>query len=164
MNELIEAIANSSIGIMMAENPIAFPWVETVHVVAITTVLGVIAIVDLRLLGLAGVSYPVSRLSNTLVPVTWVAFALAAITGALLFTSQPATYVENFAFQMKMLLLVAAGLNMALFHLFTMKGIAVWDKDAVLPLGARLAGLLSLVIWVLVVGFGRWIGFTMSPF
>jgi len=45
MNELIEAIANSSIGIMMAENPIAFPWVETVHVVAITTVLGVIAIV-----------------------------------------------------------------------------------------------------------------------
>lgn len=164
MNELIEAIANSSIGIMMAENPIAFPWVETVHVVAITTVLGVIAIVDLRLLGLAGVSYPVSRLSNTLVPVTWVAFALAAITGALLFTSQPATYVENFAFQMKMLLLVAAGLNMALFHLFTMKGIAVWDKDAVLPIGARLAGLLSLVIWVLVVGFGRWIGFTMSPF
>ena len=164
MNELIEAIANSPIGIMMAENPIAFPWVETVHVVAITTVLGVIAIVDLRLLGLAGVSYPVSRLSNTLVPVTWVAFALAAITGALLFTSQPATYVENFAFQMKMLLLVAAGLNMALFHLFTMKGIAVWDKDAVLPMGARLAGLLSLVIWVLVVGFGRWIGFTMSPF
>jgi hypothetical protein len=164
MNELIEAIANSSIGIMMAENPIAFPWVETVHVVAITTVLGVIAIVDLRLLGLAGVSYPVSRLSNTLVPVTWVAFALAAITGALLFTSQPATYVENFAFQMKMLLLVAAGLNMALFHLFTMKGIAVWDKEAVLPVGARVAGLLSLVIWVLVVGFGRWIGFTMSPF
>lgn len=164
MNELIEAIANSSIGIMMAENPIAFPWVETIHVVAITTVLGVIAIVDLRLLGLAGVSYPVSRLSNTLVPVTWVAFALAAITGALLFTSQPATYVDNFAFQMKMLLLVAAGVNMAVFHLFTMKGIAIWDKDAVLPMGARLAGLLSLVIWVLVVGLGRWIGFTMSPF
>jgi hypothetical protein len=45
-----------------------------------------------------------------------------------------------------------------------MKGIAVWDKEAVLPVGARVAGLLSLVIWVLVVGFGRWIGFTMSPF
>lgn len=164
MNDILDAIANSPVGLFMAEYPTAFPTVETLHVMAITTVIGVIAIVDLRLLGLAGNGYAVSRLSRTLVPLAWIGFALAAVTGLLLFSSQPVTYAGNFAFQMKMALLILAGINMAIFHLFTMRGIAMWDRDAQLPVAAKAAGLLSLVIWVLVVAFGRWVGFTMSPF
>jgi len=81
-----------------------------------------------------------------------------------MFSSQPATYFGNFAFRMKMLLLLAAGLNMAVFHLLTMRGISLWDRDAPVPLAAKAAGLTSMLIWVLIVAFGRWIGFTMSPF
>ncbi|MEO9133181.1 MAG: hypothetical protein ABI240_18495, partial [Sphingomonas sp.] len=125
---------------------------------------GVIAMVDLRLLGLASQSYSVSRLTKALLPITWVAFACAVVTGLLLFSSQPATYYANFAFRMKMLLLLAAGFNMVLFHIFTMRGIALWDRDSAVPPAARVAGLLSLITWVLVVGCGRWIGFTMAPF
>jgi hypothetical protein len=131
---------------------------------AITTVIGVIAIVDLRLLGLASTAYPVSRLTKSLLPLTWVGFAVAVASGLLLFSSQPITYFENFAFRMKMVMLVAAGLNMAVFHLLTMRGIALWDRDAPVPTSAKIAGLLSMLIWVMIVIFGRWIGFTMSPF
>ncbi len=164
MDALLEAIASSSVGIYMAESPYGFPTVETLHVIAITAVVGVIAIVDLRLMGVASLTYPISKLSKTLVPLTWIAFVLAGITGALLFTSQPFTYYENFAFRMKILLLIAAGVNMAVFHLLTMRGIGVWDRQARIPTGVRVAGFVSLVLWILIVGFGRWIGFTMSPF
>lgn len=164
MNDILEAIGASPIGIFMAESPTAFPWVETVHVVAITTVIGVIAIVDLRLIGVASRSYSISRLTKALLPLTWIGFALAAVTGSLLFCSQPVTYFNNFAFRMKMVLLLAAGLNMVMFHLVTMRGIALWDRDARVPAAAKAAGVLSIIIWVLIVVCGRWIGFTMAPF
>jgi len=160
----LEAIGNSSIGTYMAENPAAFPWTESVHVMATTLVIGSILIVDLRLIGVASTSYPISRLTKALLPLTWIAFAIALITGSLLFTSQPVTYYGNFAFRMKMALLLAAGFNMLVFHLLTMRGIALWDRDAPVPAAARIAGLLSIGIWVLVVIFGRWIGFTTAPF
>lgn len=164
MNELFEAIGSSAIGDFMAVNPYAFPAVETLHVIAITAVFGVIMIVDLRLLGLAGMSYAVTRMSRSLLPATWIAFLMAVVTGSLLFTSQPVTYAGNFSFRMKLLLIAAAGLNMLIFHFVTMRGIAAWDKDAPVPTAGRVAGGLSLLIWVCVVAFGRWIGFTMSPF
>ncbi len=99
-----------------------------------------------------------------MLPLTWIAFAFAFVSGALLSSSQPAMYFANFAFRMKMVLLVAAGLDMAMFHLLTMRGISLWDANAPVPLSARAAGLLSLIIWAMIVAFGRWIGFTMNPF
>jgi hypothetical protein len=164
MNEILDAIGASPIGSFMAESATAFPWVETVHVVAITTVIGVIAIVDLRLIGVASTSYSISRLTKALLPLTWFGFALAAVTGLLLFSSQPVTYFHNFAFRTKMVLLIAAGLNMVVFHLVTMRGIALWDRDAPVPGAAKAAGVLSILIWVLIVICGRWVGFTMAPF
>ena len=164
MLHLLEAIGGSGIGLFMAENAAAFPWVETIHVIAISTVIGVIAIVDLRLIGLASTSYAISRLTKSLLPLTWIGFTLALLSGLLLFSSQPVTYFNNFAFRMKMVLLVAAALNMAVFHLLTMRGIALWDRDAPVPAAAKTAGLISMIIWVLIVICGRWIGFTMSPF
>jgi hypothetical protein len=164
MDKWLELIKTSSVGAYMGANPFAFPVVETLHVLAITTVLGVLAIVDFRLMGLAGNSYAVIRMSKTLLPVTWIAFVFAVITGSLLFASQPDVYAGNFSFRAKMLLIVAAGLNMLAFHFITMRGIATWDKDKPVPLAGKIAGVLSILIWILVVACGRWIGFTLSPF
>lgn len=164
MSDIFEALGASSLGSFMAGNPLAFPVAETIHVVAITTVLGLILIVDLRLIGLASATYPVSRLTRTLLPSTWIAFVLAAVSGFLLFSSNPSTYAGNFAFRVKFALLAAAGVNMLVFHFLTMRGIEQWDNEARAPNGVRAAGLISLVIWILVVGFGRWVGFTMAPF
>jgi hypothetical protein len=157
-------IHDSAIGTMVRENALVFPWLEVAHVIAITTVVGTIALVDLRLVGIASTSYPISRLTKALLPLTWTAFAFALLTGALMFTGQPDTYYINFAFRMKMVMLLAAGLNMAVFHLLTMRGISLWDKDAPVPAAAKVAGILSMIIWVIIVALGRWIGFTTSPF
>jgi hypothetical protein len=164
MYEMLDALGASAIGDYMATNASAFPAVETIHVLAITSVLGLIAIVDLRLMGLASASYPVTRLTRALLPATWIAFAIAAVTGALLFTSQPVTYIDNTAFRLKMLLIAVAGINMLVFHRITMRDIATWDRDGPIPTPVRLTGAISLLLWVFVVAFGRWIGFTTAPF
>jgi hypothetical protein len=56
---------------------------------------------------------------------------------------------------------LTAGLNMAIFHGIGAKNLPQWENEARLPLPARLAGGLSILLWVAVVACGRWIGFTM---
>src|SRR6478736_1443878 len=115
MESLFDWIGNSSVGVYMAENATAFPLVEGLHVLSISIVIGVIAVVDLRLVGLASKSYRVTRLSGTLLPLTWVAFVAAVITGLLLFASKPQGYFDNIFFRIKMITLVLAGINMLVF-------------------------------------------------
>jgi hypothetical protein len=145
----------------IAENDNLFPFIESVHVLAISLVLGTIAIVDLRLLGLASRDRPAARLIGEVLPYTWSAFAIAAIAGGLLFASNATTYAYNFYFQGKMILMVLAGVNMSVFHLFAGRTIDRWSSAARTPPGARAAGAISLLLWIAVVVFGRKVGFTL---
>ena len=138
-----------------------FPWVESVHVLAITLVVGSIAAVDLRLLGLASRSQPITRQIRDILPLTWIAFVVAVLTGTTLFASNAIGYAHNGPMQMKMLLLVIAGINMLVFHLVTYRSVGTWDAAPRAPLPVRLAGASSLLLWIGVVVFGRWIGFTI---
>ena len=156
-------LEGTPLSLSIRESAWAFPTIEAVHVIALALVVGTIAIVDLRLLGLASTAQSVRGLCREVLPWTWGAFSLAVTTGALMFASHATGYFGNTAFRIKLLLLAAAGVNMLVFQLVTHRGIARWDRDATLPLPARLAGAISLTCWVAVVFFGRWIGFTMSP-
>ncbi len=147
--------------VAIRENDILFPWIESVHVLAIVIVVGTISIVDLRLLGLASTSRPVQRLMRDTLPITWTAFTVAAITGSLLFSSRAIDYTQNFFFMGKMALLLLAATNMLVFHRFGARDIAQWSAAKTTPAAAKLAGGVSLTIWVAVVAFGRWIGFTL---
>jgi hypothetical protein len=127
-------------------------------------VVGSIAIVDLRLLGLASQRRPISVLTAEILPFTWIAFLVAVATGFTLFASNAVKYFDNGPFRAKMILLVLAGLNMAAFHLVTWRGRDRWDKDARTPLQVKAAGAISLSLWIAIVACGRWIGFTMALF
>lgn len=145
----------------ISENEIIFPWIESIHVLAIVLVVGTISIVDLRLLGVASLDRAVKRLMGDVLPLTWSAFVVAAITGSLLFSSDAVNYAHNFYFRGKLILLVLAGLNMALFHHFGIRDIARWSESRQTPLPAKAAAAVSLLVWMAVVAFGRGIGFTM---
>ena len=145
---------------LVAESPVLFPTIESIHVLAITFVVGSIAIVDLRLLGLAGRDQKITRLTSDTLPWTWAAFGLAAICGSLLFSSNAVKYFDNIPFRAKFALMALAGLNMLVFQFLTFRGVAKWDESAT-PLAAKLAGALSLLLWVGVIACARWIGFTM---
>lgn len=140
-----------------------FPTLESVHVIAITTVIGTIALMDLRLLGLVSTASKVTEVSHDTLRWTWGAFGLALVTGGLLFISKATTYMVNPYFVWKMVLILLAGVNMAVFHVFAWPTVAGWDASMT-PRPARIAGGLSLALWLTVVFLARMIGFTLDKF
>jgi uncharacterized membrane protein len=155
-------LENTPVGMFISGSTWAFPTIESIHVFFLVIVVGTIAIVDLRLIGVASKNRSVSQLSNDVLPLTWGAFVMALITGGLLFSSKATHYLANWPFRFKMCLLVLAGLNMVIFHFLTYRDVKKWDDDVVTPTAARIAGALSLCFWIGVVAFGRWIGFTVK--
>lgn len=135
-----------------------FPLLESIHVVAATFLVGAIAMLDLRLLGLTGTQHRVSRIASEVLPWTVAAAVVAVLTGFPLFTSRATHYAHNVAFLCKVALLVLAAINMAWFHLRTERSIAVWDSDTRPITAARVAGLCSMIVWAGVLLSGRWVG------
>lgn len=139
-----------------------FPFLESVHVMALSVVFGSIVVVDLRALGLASRQRPFTRMSSELLRLTWGAFAVSVLTGALMFTTNARVYAHNTAFQVKMLLLLCAGINMVAFHLAAGKTVARWDTAPRAPGIGRLTAALSIALWVAIIFTGRVIGFTTT--
>jgi len=138
----------------------AFPIIETLHIFALSTVFGSIALLDMRLLGWLSVNNPVSKLARGTLPVTWTAWGCAAVTGSLLFMSKATTYAGNLQFQLKFVMMGLAALNMLVFHFGPYRHVDSWDSAQTPPTSARFAGALSLALWTAVIFFGRWTGFT----
>lgn len=159
---ILKWLESTPLSIFILESEWAFPTIESIHVIAIALVVGTISIVDLRLLGLASRKRGFTELSHEVLPWTWLAFAVAVIAGLLLFISHATEYFGNTAFRIKLLLILLAGLNMMYFHLFTCRKVSEWDRSFAVPVAGRIAGGISLLCWIAVIGFGRWIGFSMS--
>jgi hypothetical protein len=143
------------------EAPYAFAAVETLHVIALAVVFGSIAIVDLRLVGVASKNIPVTEMSRELLRWTWAAFGVALVSGGMMFVARASEYMINQQFLAKFAVMALAGVNMAIFHMGVWKGVGGWDLGPT-PVAAKTAGLLSLSFWVAIVAFGRWIGYTIG--
>lgn len=157
--ELAQWLQQTDFAIAIKESDWMFQALETLHVLALALVVGSIAMVDLRLLGLYSRDRPVTDLMEEALPWTWIAFVFAAISGTLMFVSKAVAYYENWPFRFKILLLGLAGINVLFFHFKTYRSVANWNVGNA-PSSAKVAGGLSLLFWVAVVTLGRWIGFT----
>ena len=155
---VFEWLQHSPLGTAIRQSSFLFPLIETLHVLAITAMVGTIAVVDLRLLGLASRNRPVDKLMDEVLPFTRKAFAVAAVSGSLLFTSHAVDYASKWPFQAKMVLLLLALINIVVFHRLTARNAQAWNQSG-LPFTARFGGGLSLAIWIAIVATGRWIGF-----
>jgi hypothetical protein len=104
-----------------------FPIVETLHVMALTVVVGSIAMIDLRLACLVSGTIPVSRLPKEVLPWNWGAWCMAAVFGSLLFTSNARVYAGNLQFQLKFTCMALAALNMLIFQFGAFRHVEQWD-------------------------------------
>ena len=135
-----------------------YPSVEIVHILGIGLLFGSIAVMDLRLLGVSR-SIPVRALARHVLPWSAGSFLLIIPSGLLMFTAHATEFIDSEVFVIKMLLIMAAGLNAALFHTITFRTADVWDSEEMRklppPPSARLAGALSLLLWISVIACGR---------
>ena len=161
LDQLLDWLYATPLATLLRENALLFPWVECLHVLAITMVFGSITIVDLRLMGLASRERSVDQLSSSVLPVTWIAFSTAVVTGSLMFASNAPGYAHNFYFRCKLALIAGAGLNMLIFQLVLNPATNRNAAADVIPRSDRIVGALSIGLWMAVISCGRWIGFTM---
>jgi hypothetical protein len=152
-------LETTPLSISISQSDWLFPGIESIHVLAITLVVGSISMVDLRLLGINLRSRPVAELMSEVLPWTWISFAVAVTTGGLLFASNATHYWGTMPFRAKMLVLALAGINMAIFHATTLRSVGRWGAAPRTPTAAKVAGAVSLALWIGVVSLGRWIGF-----
>ena len=128
----------------------AYPLLEIVHITGIALLLGNLVLFELRVFGL-GRAIALQPLARLALPVALAGFGLAACSGLLMFASQPQELLSNRAFTLKMLVVLLAGTNAALFHL---RGGLV-KLDAL----AKLQTALSMGLWITVIICGRWIAY-----
>jgi hypothetical protein len=164
LQNLWAALEASPVGDFVASSAWAFPAIESVHVIAIVTVVGTVSIMDLRLLGWAGKSWTATEEEHDTIKWTWGAFALAAITGTLLFVSKAHVYTREPWFLAKLALFAAAAVNMAIFDRGVWRRVSEWNDNFKPPKAAVIAGALSLTIWILAIVCGRFIGFTLGQY
>ncbi len=153
--ELFEWLQNTYWSMAIRESLILYPLILTTHVLALCVSVGLIAIVDLRLIGLRFSNVLISEVTGKLIPWALFGFTLMVTSGLLLFYATPLKAAQNPFFQIKMLALLLAGLNAFFFHAAIYKKAITWDSLQIVPFRARLAGCVSLTLWTVVLVSGR---------
>jgi hypothetical protein len=144
----------SALGQAMRQWLYLYPIVETVHIAGLGLLFGSIAVLDLRLLGLSR-SISVRNLSKHVLPWTAGSFVLIVPSGFAMFTAHASEFISSPVFALKMGLILAAGVNAAAFHAGIYRTASAWDVDVAPPAAARVAGAVSLLIWLSVIACGR---------
>jgi len=143
--------------VALHESHYVFLAVLTVHVLTLFVFAGMAAVIDLRLLGWMFRDVPASRLVPRLVPWAVGGMAVMVASGSLLFYAAPLDRFDNIFFRIKLVLLVLAAANVAIFHATLFNRLADWDADATPPALVRLAGAVGLTLWVGIIVAGRMI-------
>ena len=141
------------------ESQYAYAIIESIHVWTLALFFGLVVMFDLRLLGWTMRSVPVTEVVGRLQPWAIAGFVIMVISGSLLFFAIPLRSFQNIFFRFKMLLLLLAGLNLWLFHARIYPRVAMWDGDGVPPKAARVAGGISLSLWIGILFSGRMIAY-----
>lgn len=130
-------------------------WIVVAHVVSVSMFAGLVVMMDLRLLGIGNMRTPFSQVQRSLFPWQMVGMALSVGTGLVLLFAQPMSYYDNIFFWIKMVMMAVAGANALAFHYITYASVAAWDASRIPPFGAKLAGVLGMVLWAGVIVSGR---------
>jgi hypothetical protein len=158
---MIQSLSNAlTIHFMQAwvnANSWVWPVCEMTHYVGMSLIMGIIGIIDLRILGLFR-KLPGGAL-RPLVPLAIAGFIGNLLTGVIFVTgtgSGAVFYVDNLSFQLKMLCVVLAGANLLYFRFSGLEERAfAAPAGAVLPGSAKFVASSSLVLWLLIIFFGR---------
>ncbi|MDE0074508.1 MAG: hypothetical protein OXR82_11820 [Gammaproteobacteria bacterium] len=152
-------LGETSWSVALLESLYVWPLVESTHVLTLGLFVGTTVMMDLRLTGIAFRNVPVTAFTGRLLPWTRIGFAIMTMTGLLLFYSQPLRYYHNIFFRAKVVVLMLAGANAAIFHTGVHRSAGDWDEDETPPRSARIAGAVSLTAWAVVVIAGRLIAY-----
>ena len=159
--ELLRWLEQTGVAVQIREYVWGQPILIAIHMIGLTGSVGTLIWFDLRLLGIGIQRCSVSELYRMLKPWMLTSFVAMVLSGGLMFTAYATLAYENFFFRCKLAALFVAGVNALVYHLVTKRRIADWDDAALLPLPAQMAGLVSILAWIVVIISGRMMAYTM---
>jgi len=145
----------------LRESQYMFPIVEGIHLLGLALMMAPILMFDLRLTGVLWKGEPVSRIRDQFLGLTVKGFWIMMSTGLLLFWSEALKCWNSVYFRIKIIALIAAGLNALLFHSTIDRKISEWENNPIMPSRAKLAGALSIATWTLVIMAGRYTAYNL---
>ena len=149
----LESLDGTSIGLTVKTSVWMFPVLEALHFIGLAILIGGIAVLDLRVLGVAK-RLPIAPL-HKLLPLVFVGFGINLFTGVLFFLSDPLGYGVNPSFQMKMVFILLAGLNALWFELKLARHVDEWGPGVDASTHAKVVCGLSLFFWAVIITTGR---------
>jgi len=152
------ALEQSGLGAAIRQSTWLFPVGNVGHILALMVFAGAIAIMDVRLLGGLAATAP-ARVLTRARTVAIAALILQVATGFILFTADASHVIINPVFQIKLALIAAGLVNLAIFEFGVKRSVVKLSPGAAMPASAKTAGLLSLAIWLAVAACGRSIAY-----
>ena len=163
MSEAIVAyLKGTALSQAMSMSPVLWPVCEMLHFIGLALLIGGAGLIDLRLMGF----FKAVSLSAIMQVRKWAALgvALNLVTGVLFFIGAPGQYIHNSAFYYKLLFLFVALINVLVFETTQGKRILTLTANAETPRSFKVAGVVSMGSWFLVLYFGRMLPFIGNAF
>ena len=159
--QVCEWLESTRLAELVTQSLYGFQILVAMHLTGLGLSVGMVIWFDLRLLGKVLTTIPVSEVYRRLAPWMVTGFVVMFASGATIFVGFATAAYSNPYFRLKLVMIALAGLNAALFHVFTQRRLAGWDTWTHPPAAARAAGVISIASWVVVVLAGRMMSYTM---
>jgi len=152
-------LGNTPVSVWIQTANWVIPWSQSIHIMAISLLAGVMLRMDARLLGVFGRNQSVAEMADRYMPWLWRLLLVALCTGIIQTVAEPTRQLMNPSFRWKMFLLVIVLTLTMLFVRQVRKNAIGWDN---LPTsyGAKLIALVSIGCWISIILLGRWIAYT----
>ena len=160
MEALAQSIEGGTIYTWVTSDFWIWPLMEIIHFIGLSLLLGGLIVIDLRMIGFfRGLDI---RATHALLPWVLIGFVLNLVTGILFFFGDPFRYAVHTGFQLKMVLIVIAGINALWYAWKIHPKMHEWDANANPPALAKVIGSISLVVWTGVLLLGRLIPYVST--
>ncbi len=121
--------------------------VSVAHYLGIFWCVGSVALVDLRVMGLAARKRNAGELAKQLFPWAWIAFTLAIVSGFLMFATDAGDWAPSRVFHVKLALITTS----VVFALIVQREVPKWSQSPEIPKVAKIIALISLVLWIITI-------------
>ena len=152
-----QIVNDSSLATSLKLSRYAFPIIEGVHLLGLAFSVGLLMLIDLRLMGLFLRSESAGQVLRQLRPLAIGGFVVTFATGFVLFAASASELIVSKVFLFKLVVLALAGINAVLFEFKLGRHRSGWANSGRLPWGVKAAGWTSFVLWSAAVISGRMI-------
>jgi len=155
---VFEALQNSEFSQWLLVSEWAYPILLTLHSLGLALLVGVLIVIDLRVLGI-GRSIPMLPMKR-LMTLVWIGFAANASSGITLFVADAVKFVHSPAFLLKLSSIVIGVTIAALIGSSVLNAADAFDRgDRPMPVAAKAMATISILVWIGAIGFGRYMAY-----